>query len=154
MSDLEQRIEKLEAESAIRKLKARYLNACDEKDPVGMRACFTENAVCDYPPLGKFNVDGLIQIFTDMAINSNIVDTHQAHNAEITVDGDQATAKWNFSYSMYDPDTKSYRLLAAFYHDKYQKTDQGWLISHTRSEPRSVVDGSLDGDVKGNWVTA
>ncbi len=154
MSDLEQRLQTLEAESAIRKLKAQYLNACDAKDPEAIRACFMEDAVIDYPPLGEFNLDGLIQIFTEMAVNTNIVDTHQAHNAEISIDDDTATAKWNFSYSMYDPDSKNYRLLTAFYHDKYQKTDNGWLISYTRSEPRSVVDGSLDGDVKGNWIKA
>ena len=80
MSDLEQRLQTLEAESAIRKLKAQYLNACDAKDPQAIRACFMEDAVIDYPPLGEFNLDGLIQIFTEMAVNTNIVDTHQAHN--------------------------------------------------------------------------
>ena len=93
-----------------------------------------------------------LNIFTEMAVNTNIVDTHQAHNAEIEVDGNQASAKWNFSYTMYDPDTKAFRLLASFYHDRYTKTDQGWLISYTRSQPRSIVDGTVDGKVTGSWV--
>jgi len=45
MSDLEARLSKLEAESDIRRLKARYLNACDAKDADAMRDCFTEDWV-------------------------------------------------------------------------------------------------------------
>ena len=72
MSDIEKRLEKLEAESEIRKLKARYLNACDEKNPEAIRACFVKDAVIDFPPLGEFDLDGLLNIFTEMAVNTNI----------------------------------------------------------------------------------
>ncbi len=149
-----ERLERLEAESEIRKLKARYLNACDAKDPETIRACFCDDAVIEYPPLGEFDVDGLIKIFTEMAVNSNIVDTHQAHNPEIEIHGDQAKAKWNLSYTMYDPDSKSFRLLSSFYHDRYKKTAQGWQISSTRSAPRAIVDGTLEKDlVNAKWVS-
>lgn len=151
--DLAARLHVLEAESAIRKLKARYLNACDAKDATAVRACFTADAVIDYPPLGAFDLDGLINVFTEMAVNSNIVDVHQGHNAEIEIDGDNASARWNLSYTMFDPDTKAFRLLASFYHDRYRLTDQGWLICYTRSEPRSMVDGTLDVDLKAQWAS-
>ena len=87
MADIERRLARLEAESDIRRLKARYLNACDAKDVEAIRACFTVDAELHYPPIGQFGVDGLIEVFTQMAATTPIVDVHQGHNAEIEVDG-------------------------------------------------------------------
>lgn len=153
MNDLETRIARLEAESDIRRLKARYLNACDAKDVEAIRACFTPDAEIDFPPLGSFNVDGLIGIFTQMAATTPIVDVHQGHNAEIEVNGDEASARWNLGYATYDPRAGTFRLLANFYADRYRKTADGWRISYSRSEPRAVVDGTITEDgVKAGWV--
>ena len=66
MSDLEARVARLEAESDIRKLKARYLNACDAKDVEAIRACFTADAEIEFPPLGSFDLDGLMSIFNQI----------------------------------------------------------------------------------------
>lgn len=153
MADLESRIARLEAESDIRRLKARYLNACDAKDVAAIRACFTEDAVIDFPPLGEFDLDGLIGIFTQMAATTPIIDVHQGHNGEIEVDGDEAHARWNLGYANYDPRNGSFRLLANFYHDRYRKTANGWRISYSRSEPRAIVDGAIGPEgVKAGWV--
>jgi ketosteroid isomerase-like protein len=153
MTDLESRIARLEAESDIRRLKARYLNACDAKDVAAIRACFTPDAVIDFPPIGSFDLDGLIGIFTQMAANTPIVDVHQAHNGEIDVAGDEARARWNLGYASYDPRTRGFRLLANFYHDRYRRTADGWRISYTRSEPRAIVDGMLAEDgLKADWA--
>jgi ketosteroid isomerase-like protein len=153
MSDLESRIARLEAEGDIRRLKARYLNACDAKDVDAIRACFTPDAVIDFPPLGEFDLDGLITIFTQMAATTPIVDVHQGHNAEIEVDGDEAHARWNLGYATYDPRNGGFRLLANFYHDRYRRTPDGWRISYSRSEPRAIVDGAIGPDgVKASWV--
>lgn len=141
--DLETRIERLEAESDIRRLKARYLNACDRKDVEAMRACFTPDAVIDFPPLGEFDLDGLVNIFTQMAVNTPITDVHQGHNGEIEIDGDTASAVWNLGFATYNPTDDSFRLLSSFYHDRYIKTETGWRINYTRSEPRAIVDGTL-----------
>ena len=119
MSDLETRIARLEAESDIRRLKARYLNACDAKDVAAIRACFTTDAEIDFPPIGTFGVDGLIDVFTQMAATTPIVDVHQGHNGEIEVDGDEARARWNLGYATYDPRSGTFRLLANFYQDRY-----------------------------------
>jgi hypothetical protein len=147
MSDLEARIARLEAESAIRKLKARYLNACDAKDVAQIESCFTADAELDYPPIGKFGVDGLIAAFTQIALQSPIVDVHQIHNGEIEViDADHATARWNLGFSTYDPRAGSFRLLGSFYHDEYVRTADGWKIAKSRSEPRTIVDGTIGPD--------
>lgn len=155
MSDLESRIAKLEAESEIRRLKARYLNACDAKDVATIRACFTEDAVLDYPPIGQFGLDGLIDVFTQLAVNTPIVDVHQGHNAEIEIDGDTASARWSLGYAKYDPRDASFRLLSNFYQDRYRRTADGWRICYSRSEPRAIVDGTLSAEgLKAAWVAA
>lgn len=154
-SDLELRIARLEAESNIRRLKARYLNACDAKDVDAIRACFAPDAELDFPPVGSFGVDGLIQVFTQLAATTPITDVHQGHNAEIEVaaDGSTATARWNLGYATYDPRNGSFRLLSNFYADRYVKTADGWRISYSRSEPRSIVDGTIgEQGVTASWV--
>ena len=153
-NDLEVRLARLEAESDIRRLKARYLNACDAKDVNAIRDCFTEDAQIDFPPLGSFDLKGLIAVFEQLAATTPIIDVHQGHNGEIEIDGDEARARWNLGYATYDPDAKSFRLLASFYTDRYRKTAAGWRISYTRSEPRAVVDGVLAEDgLKAQWIT-
>ncbi|MEM9704786.1 MAG: nuclear transport factor 2 family protein [Pseudomonadota bacterium] len=155
MTSLEDRIEKLEAESEIRRLKARYLNACDAKDVDAIRACFTEDAKIDFPPIGTFDLDGLINIFTKMAATTPIVDVHQGHNGEIEVTGDTARATWNLGFATYDPRNKAFRMLASFYTDEYRKTPDGWRISYTKSEPRAIVDGTLaEATVSAEWVSS
>lgn len=144
MSDLEARIARLEAESDIRRLKARYLNACDAKDVDAIRACFTPDAELDYQPVGKFGPDGLIDAFTAIALHSPIVDSHQIHNGEIEVlDADNARALWSLAFSTYDPSASSFRLIASFYHDEYIRTAGGWRVSKSRHEPRMIFDGKL-----------
>lgn len=143
MSDIETRLQRLEDESEIRKLKARYLNSCDAKDADAMRACFTEDAEIEFPPLGSFDLDGVVGIFTQMAVETPIVDVHQGHNGEIEISGDEATGRWNLGFATYDPRNKSFRMLASFYTDRYRRTKDGWRICYTKSEPRSIVDGTL-----------
>ena len=142
--ELESRIAMLEAESEIRKLKARYLNASDRKDPETIRACFAPDAIIDFPPLGEFDVDGLIGIFTQMAVSTSIIDSHHGHNAEITIKGDKADGIWNLGFATINPEENSFRLLAGFYTDRYEKRDGKWLITYTRSEPRKIIDGKIE----------
>jgi len=141
---LETRIKRLEAESDIRKLKARYLNACDRKDAVAVRACLAPDAIIDFPPLGEFDVDGLIGIFTQMAVSTSIIDSHHGHNAEISVDGDRADAIWNLGFATINPDDGTFRILSGFYTDRYEKRDGEWLMTYTRSEPRNIIDGTIE----------
>ncbi|AYJ87065.1 nuclear transport factor 2 family protein [Sphingomonas paeninsulae] len=147
MADLETRIARLEAESDIRRLKARYLNACDAKDVDAIRACFTPDAELDYQPLGKFGPDSLIEAFTTIALHSPIVDVHQIHNGEIEIiDADHASARWSLGFSTYDPREGSFRLMGGFYYDEYIRTANGWRVSKSRHEPRTIIDGTIGAD--------
>lgn len=141
---LESRLSALEADRDIRNLKARYLNACDRKDADAVRACFAPDAIIEFPPLGEFDVDGLIGIFTQMAVATNIIDNHHGHNGEITVSGDKADGIWNLGFATFNPDDNTFRLLGGFYTDRYERRNGEWLITYTRSDPRNIIDGKLD----------
>jgi ketosteroid isomerase-like protein len=143
-ASLEARIARLEAESEIRKLKARYLNACDMKDVKVIRACFHPDAELDYAPMGKFGLDQLIAVFTQIAVGSPIEDSHQIHNGEIEIfDGGRAAARWSLSFTTYDPRSGSFRMMSGIYEDEYTKTGEGWRIMSSRHTPRLIVDGTL-----------
>jgi len=149
------RLDRLEAEAEIRRLKARYLNACDAKNMAAMRGCFTEDAEIVFPPLGRFDVNGLMDVFAQMAATTAIVDVHQGHNGEIEVLGDEASATWSLSFASYNPKDGSFRLLAGFYFDRYRRTPAGWRICYTESKPRAIVDGALREDgLQASWVEA
>jgi hypothetical protein len=141
---LEARIARLEAESDIRKLKARYLNACDLKDPEAIRACFHPDAELDYAPLGKFGVGQMIAAFTKIAVGSPIADSHQIHNGEIEIhSADRASARWSLGFTTFDPRKGSFRLMAGLYEDEYVRTAEGWRIMSSRHTPRLIADGTL-----------
>lgn len=146
---LEARLARLEAQSEINTLKSRYLNACDAKDPDRIRACFTTDADLDYGPMGKFGVDGLIAIFTQIAMNSPIVDMHHGHNGEIEfLDDDNARGTWSLAFITFDPRTKAFRSTTGFYSDAYRRTAEGWRVSASTFRPRASLSGTLtDGEV-------
>lgn len=143
-ADLEARLARLEAQSEINSLKSRYLNACDAKDPDRIRACFTDDAKLDYGPLGKFGVDGLIAVFTQIAMNSPIVDMHHGHNGEIEfVDNDHARGTWSLAFMTYDPRNKIMRSNTGFYSDEYRRTADGWRVCASTFKPRVIFTETL-----------
>ena len=152
--NLEERITSLEAESAIRRLKARYLNACDAKEADRIRTCFTPDAVIDFEGMGVFTVDQLVATFTEMAVTTPISDTHHGHNGEIEIlSTHEARARWNLGFTTYDPRNGSFRVLAMFYDDEYRLTQDGWRISATKSVLRSALQGtSSAGKVSADWL--
>lgn len=151
---IEERLARLEAEADIRRLKARYLNACDAKEADDVRACFAGDAVIDFEGMGVFNVDELVGIFTQIAVQSPIVDSHHGHNGEIEIlSADTAKARWNLGFTTYDPRNGQFRALSMFYYDEYRLTSEGWRISKTRSVARTALEGTAtEGSLSANWL--
>ena len=149
MSDLESRLAKLEAVEAIRRLKARYFNACDEKDADTVEACFLPDATVDAgPAIGKFdNAADFVAIFREMGCKPNIIDMHHGTNAEIEViSATEAEGLWALYFFTIDTEARAMRQLAGIYRDRYQKTDQGWKIAESLFVPHSVVDHAVAQD--------
>ncbi len=141
MSELEQRIARLEAIEAIKQLKARYFQACDNKQPERVRSCFVDGEMLiDYGRVGSFNnADDMVAVFTKYACEEHIVEMHHAQNAQIEVySADEATGTWGLFYYMIDTRRKQVTQLAGFYEDEYRFEYGGWRISATRYDVTST----------------
>ena len=134
-TDIAARLRVLEDSEAIRRLKARYLLACDRKDVRAMRDCFADGEVLvDYGAVGIFrHRDALADVFQRLACHDHIVEMHHGMNAQIDiVDEAHARAVWRLHYQQID--TRAHKLvqLAGSYEDEYRRHDGAWKISGTR----------------------
>ncbi|MBL0022872.1 MAG: nuclear transport factor 2 family protein [Sphingomonadales bacterium] len=71
---IEERLQRLEDDRAIRDLKARYLRACDSKDPESVRDCLLPTgAVIAYDGFPPFdNRDDFVAIYSQMGCAGDI----------------------------------------------------------------------------------
>ncbi len=144
---LEQRIQQLEDIEAIKKLKARYFHACDQKQIDVIRECFVEgDCVIDYGAVGVFkNREGLIELFSEKACHDYIIDMHHGQNPQISVMSDTvAVAAWDLFFFQINTQDNTLTQLAGFYEDRFVKTDQGWRIGSTKFNATSTLISQLD----------
>ncbi|QKG27034.1 nuclear transport factor 2 family protein [Actinomadura verrucosospora] len=139
---LEQRVADLERIEAIKALKHRYWSACDGKDPVAFRDCFTKGAASiDYGSLGTFaDADALTRVFTDIALREvdggyAVLDMHHGFHPVITVlDDSTASGTWTLRFRQVNRVDNTELLMAAEYDDEYVVEDGRWKMvkSHVR----------------------
>lgn len=136
-SSLEHRIARLEAIEAIRRLKHRYLRACDLKEPETFRDCFVAHgAVVDYGPrMGRFeDADGIADVFRRVALEQvdgayNVLDMHHGLQDVIDVLSEtEATGAWTLRFRQVDRRAGVERVSAIEYDDRYEVEDGQWRI--------------------------
>ncbi|MBW2942195.1 nuclear transport factor 2 family protein [Zhongshania aquimaris] len=135
MSDLALRVERLEAESAIKSLKYRYLNACDEKCPDQILACFLPGKInIDFGHIGQFSSrEDFVDVYKALANHDHIVDMHHAQNPAVKVlDSDRASAKIPLRFLSINTKDKTRVQIGGYYSDEYRRVDGHWLISASR----------------------
>ncbi|HIC15435.1 MAG TPA: nuclear transport factor 2 family protein, partial [Gemmatimonadetes bacterium] len=95
LDELETRVRALEDTDAIRNLKARYAELCDDNyNPDGIAALFVEDAVWESGPLGRYEGREAIREFFRGASRIFTFAIHYSLNSQIEVTGDTAWAKW------------------------------------------------------------
>ena len=85
LEELRRRVQRLEDLEAIRRLKARYLNACDSQDPEGAKQCFASGeVVIDMGHVGVFrDREAFAEIYRNFGCQPFILDMHHGANPEI-----------------------------------------------------------------------
>jgi SnoaL-like domain len=144
---IEARLQKLEDDRAIRDLKARYLRACDTKDPEGVRdALLPGGAVIAYDGFPAFaNRDDFVAIYAQMGCVPGIFDIHHGTNGIISFESaERATGKWSLYFHNINLATKSLTQMGVEYDDVYVKQDGRWWISETRTKRLSCLIHSVD----------
>lgn len=136
LAQLEQRLRALEDINAIKELKARYLRACDRKQPEVMRQCFIEKgAVIEAENFPSFNDrEGWVQVFTELAVNNpSVMDMHHGQNPQITLTGqDTATGVWDLNFCQVNVKERTVVNLAGEYRDEYARENGRWVMSAQR----------------------
>jgi len=139
------RLQRLEDIEAIRRLKARYLNACDQKDRDQVRACFADGLLTvDTAHLGVFaTADSFVAMYAAAALHDHVLDKHQAGNAEIEIlDDGHARGLWCLDYRSINTRDRTLTLMSVIYHDTYRKVAGEWKISGSRSEFKTALQCS------------
>ena len=95
LEELQKRVLVLEDVDAIRNLKARYAEHCDDSyNPYKIAELFVEDAVWESGPLGRFEGREAIRKFFQEASKIFTFALHCGSNPQIEVKGDTARARW------------------------------------------------------------
>lgn len=133
-----QRLDRLESESAVRAVKARYMQWADEKRRLGMGELFWEDAVWEELDHTGATVPGarwegrpaIAQMFNESPDRLHFT-VHYLTNEEITVDGDEAVARWK----LLEPCTIRDEIAVwqgGHYIDDFERRGGVWKIRHLR----------------------
>lgn len=138
------RLDRLEAELAIHRLKARYFHAGDIGDMGMMRACFTDDAIIDFPSYGlRCGPDELQSAFGAARQSNPGVFMHCGYGPQIEiVDDSHARGTWELLFVALTGENEQLTSVGR-YTDEYRLTDTGWRISATRSDIRLSLAGTL-----------
>ena len=120
---------------AIKRVKYRYLRALDTKHWADFADTLTDDVVGDYgSSLGQehhfTNRNALVE-YMRTSLPDNVITEHRVTHPEITVDGDEASAIWYLQDRVIVAEFDFMLIGAAFYHDEYRKTPDGWKIRAT-----------------------
>ena len=141
LTDLEQRITRLEDIEAIKQLKARYCEICDDMhNPDRITSLFAEDGIWESADFGKAQghaaIRELFQGFQKMFSFSQ----HNITNPIITVDGNRATGVWYIMGPWTHTDDGREIWMTARYDDDYVKIGGAWKYQHLRAAVRMVAD--------------
>lgn len=148
LTELAARVRRLEDLEAIRALKARYLNACDQQDPERAAGCFAPGEiVIDMGHLGRLTTrEQFAAVFRELGCHPFVLDLHHGGNPEIAfIDDDHATGVWSLDYRNINTQAKTVTFLAVTYHDDYRRLDGEWRITASRSQFRTALHCSYAG---------
>ena len=120
----------------IKQVKYRYLRALDTKNWDEFAATLTEDVAGTYgssvgdDQLNFSDRESLVR-FMRTSLGPEIITEHRVTHPEIVVDGDEATGTWYLQDRVIAADFNFMLIGAAFYHDRYRRTADGWRICAT-----------------------
>ena len=127
LEEMEKRIQVLEDVEEIKKMKVRYMKACDDHyNPEAIAALFTEDCIWSCNTDGIFHgKEELKDWFRSCNLNTSWA-MHYAISPIIEVDGNTATGEW-YMWMLATSVRNGACLYAVQYEDKYEKIDGQWL---------------------------
>jgi len=138
--ELEKRITRLEDIEAIKQLKARYCEICDDAhNPDRITSVFVEDGIWESEDFGTAHgheeLRELFKGFQKLISFSQ----HNVMNPIITIDGDRAKGTWYFLGPYTFAENSEGRWFAIRYEDDYVKLNGEWKYQHLRVYMRMNV---------------
>ena len=127
----------------VKQLKYRYLRTLDLKQWEAFEALFVPEATGEYGDL-TFADRAEIVDYMRTNLGDGVVTMHQVHHPEIDVDGDTARGVWYLEDRVLVPEHRFVLEGAAFYDDRYVRTQDGWRILHTGYRRTFEASYSMD----------
>ena len=141
MTELEQRLTRMEDIEAIKQLKAEYCDICDDDhNPDRITTIFAEDGIWEGAGFGKAQGHAAIRELFKKFQTLISFSQHQVLNPVIKIDGDRATGIWYFFGPFTFYKNNQAKWLAARYQDDYVKVDGEWKIQHLRARGRMSAD--------------
>ncbi|MBW0252835.1 nuclear transport factor 2 family protein [Cellulomonas sp. PS-H5] len=138
-TDLHERLDRLESESAIRTLVHEYCHGADKRDLRRFAAVWTPDAVWQVAPTQEFRGVEAICAAVEWQWSAFPQMHHWTANLVIDLDGDEARGEVDVSVTTRLPDGAWLRG-GGVYRDTYVRTDLGWRISRREAEHLFSLD--------------
>jgi len=143
---LEERLQRLEDDRAIRDLKARYLRACDAQDADTVRDCLVPEARIRFEGFPEFdNREDFVAVYAQLGCVPGVYDIHHAANGIVSLDGpDHATGLWALTFHNINLAHRTLTQFGIEYEDSYVRRDGRWWIEKTTSHRKSALVQTVD----------
>jgi len=141
ISELEKRITRIEDIEAIKQLKARYCDICDDMhNPDRIASVFAEDGIWES---GDFGVaqghEKIRELFSGFKRLFSF-SQHNITNPLIEINGDKATGVWYIMGPWTETEGNKEIWMSARYDDDYVKINNEWKYQHLRVAVRMVAD--------------
>lgn len=138
---LEERITRLEDIEAIKLLKAKYCEACDDgHNAEKVLELFADDGVWDGGDSRRAEGKSAIKAIFDGIGSAVSFSQHNVMNPIIEVNGDTATGVWNLLELITFHESGETKLLAVRYDEKYVKIDGSWKYKLVTGESRLMSE--------------
>jgi uncharacterized protein (TIGR02246 family) len=134
LETLSRRLDVLESQDAIRRLKARYMQACDDRLGRGIADLFWPDGIWEATgpnTAGQVLGHDAIAAMFEASPRRLTFTTHYLTNEAIEVSGDRATGRWK----LFEPCTFQDRLalwMGGHYVDVFERRDGEWKFAHLK----------------------
>jgi len=148
IAELEERIIRLEDLEAIKQLKARYCEICDDDhNPDRIPSLFTDDGIWEGRGIGRAQGHAEIRALFEGFQKTTQFSQHMVMNPVIEIEGDRAHARWYFfgMFTFYEGNQAKWQ--SARYHEEYQKLNGAWLIHHLK-----IKGPGISADYEKGWA--
>jgi len=150
LDELARRITRLEDIEAIKQLKARYCEICDDDhNPDRITSVFSADGIWEGRGIGRAEGHQAIRELFTRFQQAMSFSQHMTMNPVIEVDGDQARGTWYFFGPFTFRKHNQAKWQATRYHEQYVKENGEWKIRHLK-----VAGPSMVANYETGWAAA